>query len=258
MPSFSRGGTAISPFGKNVYLRSTSGCSFESYTVAKNSVPYEVINGTNQRILQPGTAMAKITSGPDAGKIGPFQAAGTAEVQTVTPSGTWTGGTYTLTYSGQTTTALAYNANAATITAALAALSNVGAAGGAITATGGPLSSGAVTLTFGGNLQGDQPMLTINTTSVTGTTPSAAITQATQGVAGALDGRQTVANLVGLNDTFLPWQLLERDVEIACLYDGTAVQAWCYELDTSGARVTLTNTTRNGMVGQVSMDILFK
>lgn len=258
MPSFSRGGTAISPFGKNVYLRSTSDCSFESYTVAKNSVPYEVINGTNQRILQPGTAMAKITSGPDAGKVGPFQAAGTAEVQTITPSGTWTGGTYTLTYNGQTTAAIAYNANAAAITAALAALSNVTAAGGSITVTGGPLSTGAAVATFGGNLQGDQPMITISVTNVTGTTPGATVAETTKGVAGAIDGRQTVANLVGLNDTFLPWQLLERDVEIACLYDGTAVQAWCYELDINGARVALTNTTRNGMVGQVSMDILFK
>src|SRR6478752_5014644 len=43
--------------------------------------------------------------------------------------------------------------------------------------------------------------------------------------AGATDGRQTVANAVGLNDTFLPWQLLERDVEIAVTYECTAVQA---------------------------------
>lgn len=42
-------------------------------------------------------------------------------------TGTPTGGTFTLTVNGQTTSALAYNASAATVQAALEALSNVGA-----------------------------------------------------------------------------------------------------------------------------------
>ena len=67
--------------------------------------------------------------------------------------------------------------------------------------------------------------------------------------AGATDGRQTVANIVGLNDTFLPWQLIERDVEVAVSYQCTAVQAWCKELDAGGAEIALTNATADAMRG---------
>jgi hypothetical protein len=49
-----------------------------------------------------------------------------------------TGGTYTLTFAGQTTTALAYNANAAAVQAALEALSSVTT--GKVTVTGTPTS----------------------------------------------------------------------------------------------------------------------
>ena len=76
--------------------------------------------------------------------------------------------------------------------------------------------------------------------------------------AGVTDGREALANIVGLNDTFLPWQLIERDVEIAVLYEGTAVQGWCYELDAAGARIALTNATADAMRGVKGMDITFK
>jgi hypothetical protein len=76
--------------------------------------------------------------------------------------------------------------------------------------------------------------------------------------AGATDGRQTVANAVGLNDTFLPWQLLERDVEIAVAYECTAVQAWCFERDATGARIVLTNTNADACRGVKGLDIHFK
>src|SRR4051812_12464842 len=76
--------------------------------------------------------------------------------------------------------------------------------------------------------------------------------------AGVTDGRQTAANIVGLNDTFLPWQLIERDVEIGVLYTGVAVQGWCKELDAAGAEIVLTNTTADAMRGTKGLDILFK
>lgn len=76
--------------------------------------------------------------------------------------------------------------------------------------------------------------------------------------AGALDGRQTAANIVGLNDTWLPWQLMERDCEVAATYDCTAVQGWCTERDASGARIALTNTTADAMRGTKGLDIKFK
>lgn len=71
--------------------------------------------------------------------------AGGNEVQTVTLTPTPTGGTFTLTYSGQTTSAIAYNASAATVDAALEALSNIGAGDVAVTGSAG----GPWTVTFG-------------------------------------------------------------------------------------------------------------
>jgi hypothetical protein len=76
--------------------------------------------------------------------------------------------------------------------------------------------------------------------------------------AAATDGRQTAANIVGLNLTFLPWQLIERDVEISCVYEAVAVQGWCIEHDATNAPIALTNTTADAMRGTKGLDILFK
>lgn len=149
MPSFTKGGGNRAPFGSNEYLRSTQDVKKESYTLSAASVATETIDGFVQKILKPGEVLAKITSGPEIGKVGPFQA-------------------------------------------------------------------------------------------------------------GATDGRQTAANIVGLNDTWLPWQLLERDVEVAATYEATCVQAWCTERDAAGARVTLTNTTADAMRGVKGLDVHFK
>lgn len=122
--------------------------------------------------------------------------AGTNEVQVITPSGTWSSGTYTInidTCSGtyppgagnlQSTAAIAYNANAATIQAAIEAIAaGGGIEAGSVVVTGGPLSSGAVTLTYRKRL-GMHNVLqcTINTGSVGGSTPSASIGTTTPGV----------------------------------------------------------------------------
>ena len=74
--------------------------------------------------------------------------------------------------------------------------------------------------------------------------------------AGVLDGRQTTANIVGINDTFLPWQLNERDVEIAVHFDASVVQAWCFERDAAGARIALTNATRDAIVALAATRLL--
>lgn len=75
---------------------------------------------------------------------------------------------------------------------------------------------------------------------------------------GATDGRQTLTNLVGLNLTFLPWQTKHRDVEISCVYGAVAVQAWCLELDASGAAIPLTNATADALRGAKGLQINFK
>lgn len=149
MADFNKGGGARTPFGKNTYLRSTQDVKTESYTLSAASVPTETIDGTTQKILQSGEILAKITSGPEAGKVGPFQA-------------------------------------------------------------------------------------------------------------GVTDGREAVANIVGINDTFLPWQLLERDVEVSAVYECTAVQGWCFERNAAGVRIPLANATADAMRGVKGLDVHFK
>lgn len=257
MPGYSKSAFAT-PFGRNVFLRSTVAIKTVTHQVAAATVTARTIDGnTGQKVLQPGTVLAKITSGPYTGMVGPFQAAGTDEIQLITPSGTWSGGTYTLTVKGLTTAAIAYDANAATIQAALTAAGLATVANGGPAVTGGPLSSGAVTITFNGFNGVDEVLTTINTAAVTGTTPTAAVTTPTPGVAGATDGRQTLANIVGINNTFLPSQLMDRDVEVAVIYDASVVQANCIEYDAAGAVIALTNTTAAAMFGLKSLDIKF-
>lgn len=76
-------------------------------------------------------------------------------------------------------------------------------------------------------------------------------------MAGATDGRADTANIVGINDTFLPWQLLERDVEVAATYEATAVQGWCFERDAAGLRIPLSNATADAMRGTKGLDVRF-
>jgi hypothetical protein len=76
--------------------------------------------------------------------------------------------------------------------------------------------------------------------------------------ASVTDGRQTAANIVGLAGTFLPWQLLERDVEIAVAYECAAVQAWCIEHNAAGEAIVLSNGTRTAIEGLAATSILFK
>lgn len=90
---------------------------------------------------------------------------GVSEQQTVTLTGTPTGGTFTLTYSGQTTAAIAYNADAPTVDAALEALSNIGAGDVAVTGNAG----GPWLVVFTGALASmAQPAMTGNGASLTG------------------------------------------------------------------------------------------
>lgn len=267
MPSYSKS-SFLTPFGKNVFLRSTLDIKTISYTVAKDTLPLLTIDGIGgQRVLQPGTVMAKITSGPDTGKIGPFQAAGVDEIQVLTPGGTISGGTYTITLLGATTAAIAYNATATQIQAALrlavASLTGTDDVTAAnkliadgITVSGGPLSSGAVTITYDAETSQDVAQAVV-TSSLTGTSPTVTPSTTTAGVAGATDGRGTLANIVGLNNTFLPWQLTERDVEVAVIYTGSVVQANCIELNAASQSIALTNTTAAGMFALKSLDIKF-
>lgn len=111
-------------------------------------------------------------------------AGGTNEVQTITVTGVPTGGTFTLTYAGQTTGSIAYNAAATAVKTALAALSNLSASD--ITTTGGALPGSPVVVTFTGSLAGTNVAQMTATASLTGgTSPAVTVTTTTPGVVGA-------------------------------------------------------------------------
>lgn len=103
------------------------------------------------------------------------------EVQTVAITGGPTGGTYTLTYAGQTTSAIPYNATATTVRSALTALSTIGS--GNVTCDGGPHPSTPITVTFVGALAGtDVAQMTASGTGLTGgTSPTVTVTTTTPG-----------------------------------------------------------------------------
>jgi hypothetical protein len=84
------------------------------------------------------------------------------EIQVVTLPTTPTGGTFTLTFEGETTGNIAYNASAATVEAALEALSNLAPADVAVTGSAG----GPWTVTF--SLSRDCAILTGDGSSLTG------------------------------------------------------------------------------------------
>lgn len=105
-------------------------------------------------------------------------------VQTITITGTPTGGTFKLTYKGFETTAIAYNASASTVAAALAALPSIGS--GNVAGSGGAFPGTAVVITFQGALAG-QPVDAITIASASkaftgGTAPDISVAQTTVGV----------------------------------------------------------------------------
>lgn len=124
---------------------------------------------------------------------------GANETQTITITGSPTGGTFTLTYAGQTTSAIAYNANAATIQAALEALSTIGA--GNVNVTG----SGPFTVEFINDLADENiAAMTADGSSLTGgSSPAVAIAEASAGVQYVEIGEVEVLHTYGANSNNL-------------------------------------------------------
>lgn len=116
-------------------------------------------------------------------------AAAVNEVQTITASSTPSGGTWTISFNGSPTTALAHDANAATVQTALRLLPSI--AGANVSVSGGPLGSAAFTLTFSGTLAGaNQPAVTVDTASLLGASVSVTVSTDTEGSAGASEVQQ--------------------------------------------------------------------
>ena len=93
--------------------------------------------------------------------------AGVNEVQSITKDGTVSGGTFTISFGGGTTPAIAYDATAAVIELNLETLDSIPQ--GECTVAGGPISASPVTLTFSGSLgKQDLAEITVNSSSLTG------------------------------------------------------------------------------------------
>jgi hypothetical protein len=126
--------------------------------------------------------------------------AGTTEVQTLTIGGTPTAGTFTITFRGRTTGAITWSSTNGTlvsnIDAALEALDVIGV-GGITTAVGTMTAGiGTITLTFAGaNALKAQPLMVANS-SLTGTNPTAVITETTPGVDASFRGAPKGATLI--------------------------------------------------------------
>lgn len=111
------------------------------------------------------------------------------EIETVAITGAPTGGTFTLTFQGQTTAGIAWDATAATIQTALEALSNV--APGDVVVTGGPMP-GTVTVYFGGAYaRTDVTQMTGSAAGLTGGTPVLTVATLTSG--GATEAAQSAS-----------------------------------------------------------------
>jgi hypothetical protein len=110
----------------------------------------------------------------------PAATANKNEVQTLSLIGGPTGGTFSLTFLGQTTAAIQWNATAANVQSALVALASVGA--GNVLCAGGPLPA-AVTITFQGALGNvGQAMIAGAANDLTGgTAPQPNIVETTAG-----------------------------------------------------------------------------
>ncbi len=125
-----------------------------------------------------GCPLSKITA---SGLYGPYSV--TDEVQTITEGGSGLT-SFTLTFDGETTAAIPYNATAAQVKTALAGLDNVAASD--ITTTGGPLPGSPVVVTFAGNYNDTNvPQMTATASLTGGTSPTAAVSTTTSGVVGA-------------------------------------------------------------------------
>jgi hypothetical protein len=145
-------------------------------------VPYSTLKDKKTELIRKARDGSVFVAPYSATGITTLTAAGTNEVQTVTITGTPTGGTFTLTFSGQQTAAIAYNANAAAVQTALENLSNL--VPGDVTVGGGPGPGTPYTVTFTGASYGstDVSVMTAASSFTGGTSPATAVTTTTPGV----------------------------------------------------------------------------
>lgn len=139
-------------------------------------------NGYFPSGLKLGKISASGLYGPYAGRV--------SEVQTITIDAT--GGTFTITFQGQTTAAIAWNATAAAVKTAMEALSNIEPGDVSVS-----LATLVYTFTFGGKYTGENvSAMTTNAASLTGGASTATVATTTAGGAAASDGTEVLAGFL--------------------------------------------------------------
>lgn len=105
----------------------------------------------------------------------------TTEKQTITMTGTPTGGTFILGFISNQTAPIKFNCTAKEVEEALETLPPIGAKG--VTCTGGPFPATPIVVTFAGNnANAAQPLITASGVALTGgTTPAVAVARTTAG-----------------------------------------------------------------------------
>ncbi|HUV41882.1 MAG TPA: flagellar hook-basal body complex protein [Sedimentisphaerales bacterium] len=172
------------------------------------------------------------------------------EVQTITTTDEPDGGTYTLTFMGETTAAIAADADDTAIEDALELLSTIG--DGNVSVAGGPIgAANPIVITFAGDLAGqDVSMITIDASSLTtgggaSATPTVAETTTGRAVQGVLGGDATATLTNGqivITDTALGYS--KSDLRMSYSGDGTLTMPGYFEyLALGGDEVQNVNIT---------------
>lgn len=190
------------------------------------------------------------------------------EIQTLTITGSPTGGTFTITFvtgsTSSTTAAINRNATAADVETALNLIQSIKNVGG-VTCSGGPLPGSAVTITF--VRPGNRNQMTTTDTLSGGTAPASAITTATDGtpVTGQLIFDETTLTLDVHNGTdwhYLPIDLMSlpggrsqllKGLEVSARqFSGTAglLKAQSYPIE---SRIDAGSTMTNGSLRLIAV-----
>lgn len=217
--------------------------------------------------------------------VGPYDvvnAVGTNEVQTVTITGTPTGGSFTLSYDGAESGAIAYNATASAVATALAAVTGLSA--DSVSVTGGPGPGTPYVVTFVGPLaaQNVSTLVGDGAALTGGTSPDVTVDVTTPGAEGgasplltAIDskdhlhlqlttiapptdvcGAQAVGSeatgateVVGAAATltpansYAPWDLADANTGTFTASPGTAWSTGSYVLTESGQKIHWDSST---------------
>jgi hypothetical protein len=182
------------------------------------------------KVMPAGVVLAKV-----GGVLIPFASA--AEAQTITVTGTPTGGDFKLSVDGEVTAAIAFDANAAAVQAAIVALSNFAA--GDVTVTG----TTTKTITFGGAYAGvDVPTILLADNDLTGgSSPSVTIATTVPG------GSQKIEGYLAYPEALLRENGTVADTAVvAYVVDATIIPA---NLPVAAQRTVNENTPTSGKFG---------